>query len=273
MPTDMRGVSAESLPAVVRRLDEVVDTGADAGQVGADLFAVAALLDAQPGLRRVLTDPSRSGHDQAELLRRLLADRVVDATAEVAAVAAERRWSRGRDLANALEHVGVVAQVVSAEHEGQADELEDELFRFGRLVAAHRGLRDVLTDRTVLASRKAELVGSLLGDRATPATVRLAQQATAGRHRSFAVALQEYQQVAADRRQRMVATVRVAKPLSEDDNRRLREALRRQYNQPVHLNVVVDDEVLGGLRVEIGDDVIDGTVASRLDEARRRLAG
>jgi F-type H+-transporting ATPase subunit delta len=70
-----------------------------------------------------------------------------------------------------------------------------------------------------------------------------------------------------------VATVRVARPLSDADRRRLTEALSRTYGREIHLNVVVDPEVIGGIRVEIGDDVIDGTVSSRLDEARRRLAG
>jgi len=72
---------------------------------------------------------------------------------------------------------------------------------------------------------------------------------------------------------RLVATVRVAHELGDADSQRLQGALARQYDRPVHLNVVVDPDVVGGVKVEIGDDVIDGTVASRLDDARRRLAG
>jgi F-type H+-transporting ATPase subunit delta len=85
--------------------------------------------------------------------------------------------------------------------------------------------------------------------------------------------MEEYQKVAAAHRNRLVATVRVARELGEVDQQRLAGVLAGQYGRPVHLNVVVDPEVLGGMRVEIGDDVIDGTVANRLDEARRRLAG
>jgi F-type H+-transporting ATPase subunit delta len=221
----------------------------------------------------VVTDPATAPEARSNLLRGLLADRIDPSAADVAAIGARQRWSAGRDLGDCLEHAGVVAQVMAAEQAGQADELEDELFRFGRIVAAERDLRDALTDRSVPASHRAELVRSLLGDKATAATVRLVEQALAGRHRSLAVALDEYQKVAAERRERMVATVRVARPLPEDDKRRLAEALHRQYDRPVHLNVVIDEEVLGGLRVEIGDEVIDGTVASRLDDARRRLAG
>jgi F-type H+-transporting ATPase subunit delta len=82
-----------------------------------------------------------------------------------------------------------------------------------------------------------------------------------------------FSKIAADRRERFVATVRSAAPLSESDRSRLAAALERQYGRPVHLNVVVDPDVLGGLRVEVGEEVIDGTVANKLDDARRRLEG
>jgi F-type H+-transporting ATPase subunit delta len=269
----MHGVSAESSVVVVQRLDASVRAGADPGRVGADLFSVAALLDAEPGLRRVVTDPAVAGTARAELLRSLLSGKIDAAAVDVAAAGAEQRWSAGRDLGDSLEHAGVVAQVIAADQAGQADELEDELFRFSRIVAVERELREVLTDRSVPVEHRRRLVDSLLGDKATAPTVRLVEQALVGRHRSLAVALDVYQRVAAERRNRMVATVRVARPLPEEDKQRLAEALHRQYDRPVHLNVVVDEEVLGGLRVEIGDEVIDGTVASRLDDARRRLAG
>jgi F-type H+-transporting ATPase subunit delta len=103
--------------------------------------------------------------------------------------------------------------------------------------------------------------------------MRLAQQATSGSHRTVAVAVEEYQKVAAAQRDRLVALVHVAAPLGEAESERLRTTLARQYGREVHLNVLVDPGVIGGVRVEVGGDVIDGTVASRLDEARRRLAG
>jgi F-type H+-transporting ATPase subunit delta len=101
----------------------------------------------------------------------------------------------------------------------------------------------------------------------------LSQQSTSGAHRTVGVALEHYQKVVASERERLVALVRVATPLEESESRRLADALSRQYQRPVHLNVIIDDTVIGGVRVEVGDDVIDGTVASRLDDARRRLAG
>ena len=207
------------------------------------------------------------------MLRSILAGKLSDAAVDIAAAAAGERWSATRDLADTLEHAGVIAEVNAAEQAGQADELEDELFRFGRVVAADSALRDAITDRTVATAARRSLVRSLLAGKASAPTVALAGQAVAGRHRSFDAAVQYFIKVAADRRERLVATVRSAAPLSESDQERLADALRRQYGRRVHLNTVVDPDVLGGLRVEIGDEVIDGTVASKLDDARRRLTG
>ena len=101
----------------------------------------------------------------------------------------------------------------------------------------------------------------------------LALQALAGTYRTVAVALATYQQVAAQVHGERVATVRVAHPLADAERQRLSDALSRQYDRSIHLNVVVDPDVIGGIRVEIGDDVIDGTVSSRIAEAGRKLAG
>ena len=113
----------------------------------------------------------------------------------------------------------------------------------------------------------------LLENRILPATSRLVEQSLTGTHRTVAAALATYQQVAASVHGQRVATVRVAHPLSDADRQRLTDALSRQYDRQIHLNVVVDPDVLGGIKVEVGDDVIDGTVANRLDDARRSLAG
>jgi F-type H+-transporting ATPase subunit delta len=120
---------------------------------------------------------------------------------------------------------------------------------------------------------KSALLDSLLDGKALPATVTLAKQSLAGTYRTMTAALATYRDVAAQSRSEVVATAWVARPMSTADQRRLREILGRQYDTTIHLNVIVDPDVLGGVRVEIGDEVIDGTIASRLDDARRRLAG
>ena len=269
----MRGASADSLVTLTEALEAAVDGGADATRVADDLFGVSEILRREPALRRVLTDLSVTAQGKGDLVRQVFGDKLDRATLDLVATAAGRRWAATRDLGDALELLGVIAVVRGAEQAGQADALEDQLFSFERLVSQNPELRDALSDPARSVEDKRALVRGLLESRFTPAAVRLAEQSVAGTHRTVAVAMEEYQKVAAAHRNRLVATVRVARELGEVDQQRLAGVLAGQYGRPVHLNVVVDPEVLGGMRVEIGDDVIDGTVANRLDEARRRLAG
>ncbi len=263
----MRGASADAYAEAAAVLP---GTG-DLGRVGQDLFGTADLLRAEPGLRRVATDVSLRGEAKADLLRGVLGDRISPGALGVVTVAVSQRWTSGRDLSDALEQLGVVATVRSTGSD--ASRLEDEVFAVGRLVQANPDLRDALSDPARSRADKAGLVTALLGDKVLPATVALVQQSLSGSHRTVAVALAAYQKVAAEVRGEGVATVRVARPLADADRERLAGALARTYGRDVHLNVIVDPDVLGGIRVEIGDDVIDGTVSSRLDDAGRRLAG
>jgi F-type H+-transporting ATPase subunit delta len=134
-------------------------------------------------------------------------------------------------------------------------------------------LRGALSDPSRSRADKAGLLASLLQGKALPATILLAQQSLSGSYRTPAAALEAYEKVAADVHGERVATVRIARPLTEAETQRLADGLARQYGRQVHLNVVVDPDVVGGIRVEIGDDVIDGTVSSRLADAQRLLAG
>jgi F-type H+-transporting ATPase subunit delta len=263
----MRGASADAYAAAARVLP---GTG-DLRKVGQDLFGTADLLRSEPGLRRVATDVSVPGEAKAGLLRDVLSGKVSDEALQVVTTAVSQRWTAARDLADTIEQLGVVAVVRSSAD--QADRLEDELFAVGQLVQGNPELREALSDPARSREDKAGLVSGLLSEKVLPATVSLVQQALSGSYRTVGVALNEFQKVAAEVREQRVATVRVARPLAEADRERLQAVLSRTYGRTVHLNVVVDPEVIGGIRVDIGDDVIDGTVASRLDEAGRKLAG
>ena len=263
----LRGASADAYAATAGAL---TGPGAD-GVVGQDLFAVADLLRGEPALRRVATDVSVPAEAKAGLVRGVLAGKVSGEALDVVTTAVSQRWTRGRDLADSLERLGVVSVVRSAGPD--AERLEDELFAFAQLVQANPDLRDALSDPARSRQDKSALLHELLGDKVLPATIALVQQSLAGSYRTVGVALADYQKVAAEVRGRGVATVHVARPLSDGDRQRLADVLARTYDREIHLNVVVDPGVVGGIRVEIGDDVIDGTVASRLDDARRKLAG
>jgi F-type H+-transporting ATPase subunit delta len=269
----MRGASADSLATLTEALGQTVGEGADAGQLAEDLFGVSGLLAAEPSLRRMVTDLSIAPDAKSGFVRSVLGDKLSAAGLDLVAKAAGLRWAATRDLGDALEDLGVIALVRGADKAGQADALEDGLFGFGRLVSENLDLREALSNPARSIEDKRALVRSLLEGKATPAAVRLAEQALAGSHRTVAIAVEEYQKIAAANRNRLVGTVRVAHALSASELGRLEAALTKQYSRAVHLNVLVDPEVIGGVKVEIGNDVIDGTVASRLADARRRLAG
>lgn len=266
----MRGYSAESLALSKDRVSEVAGSGS-AETVGEELFAVADVLSNQGSLRRALTDPSASGDAKGSLVRALFGGKVGDSTIDVLVTVVSARWSSAADMVDAVEHLGVLAVVISAERADGLDDLEDDLFRFGRVVAGDPRLRDAITNKQVQASRRRGLVNSLLEGKASAATTRLAVRAVASRERSFEAAIDSYQEVAAERRNRIIAVVRTAIDLTDSESDSLAAALGRMYGRDVHLNVVLDPGVLGGIRVELGDDVIDGTVAGRLDDARRRM--
>ena len=268
----MRGLSAEGLAQAQERVELLAQSG-DAEQLGTELFAVASVLGTQGSLRRAMTDPSATHDARSRLARSIFTGKVADPTVEGVATAAAARWSSPSDFVAAIEQLGVLALVIAAEKQRQLAELEDELFRFGRVVSGDHTLRDAVTNKQApLATRQRLVEGLLQGKASTPA-VALATQAVASSQRSFAAALESYEKVAADRQRRLVAVVRSAVELSIDERERLAAALGRQYGRDITINVVVDPEVLGGIRVEVGDDVIDGTVAGRLDDARRRFTG
>ncbi|MEG3630445.1 F0F1 ATP synthase subunit delta [Streptomyces poriticola] len=270
----MHGASREALAAARERLDALTDsTPVDAGSLAGELAAVTALLDREVSLRRVLTDPAQSAEAKAGLAQRLLGSHVGGPTADLVSGMVRSRWSQSRDLVDALEELADTADLTAAQQDGTLDDVEDELFRFGRIVSSSTELRAALTNRRAGAPAKGELLRSLLGGRAKPVTERLVTRlVTAPRGRSLETGLESLSKLAAERRDRMVAVVTSAVPLSDTQKQRLGAALAKLYGRPMHLNLDVDPEVLGGIRVQVGDEVINGSIADRLEDAGRRLA-
>jgi len=272
----MRGASRDSLASARERLEELGRSadGTGLGPVAEELFSVSALLDREGGLRRALADPSLPGRTKTELARGLLGEQLDEQTLAVLDGVVSARWSRPADLPDALDELGATALLIVAEAAGELDEVEDELFRFSRIVDREPNLLMALTDQRLPVERKRELSHALLESRARPATLRLVDEVVAHpRGRTLDRALADYAELAAQRRQRLVATVRVAIPLTEAQENRLAAALAREFGRQVQLQVELDPAVLGGVHVKIGDEVLDGTVAGRLAEARHRLAG
>lgn len=271
----MNGASRDARAAAGESLAALTDsTSADAAQLADELAAVTRLLDREVALRRALTDPSNSGERKAGLVRSVLGGKVGDTTVDLVSGMVRSRWSVPRDFVDAVEGLADSADLVAAEREGSLEETEDELFRFSRTLSSSPELRAALINPNAPSEAKTQLLHRLLGGKARPATERLVTRlVTQPRGRSLEGGLDELCKLAAERRGRSVAVVTSAVPLSDEQRERLGSALARLYGRRMHLNLDVDPGILGGISVRIGDEVINGSIATRLDEAERRMAG
>jgi F-type H+-transporting ATPase subunit delta len=271
----MRGASRASLAAAKERLAAALSgsTSAAAASLGDELFSITGLLDREPAVRRNLSDPTIGGSLRAGLARTLLSGRVSDAALGQFTGLATERWSEPGDLTDATEQLAVLAICAGADTDGVLDEVEDDLFRFGRIVGGNPDLRYALANQFVPAQARRGIVTDLLDGKVSEPSLRLISQAAANpRGRSVDASLEEYAGLAADLRQRLVAEVHVVAPLTTAQRSRLAAALSATYGHDIHLNVVLDPEVIGGMTVRIGDELINGSVESRVAGIRRNLA-
>lgn len=271
----MQAASRESLIALRERLDAVTaEAGAEVRlRLAADLRDVAVLLGREPALRRALADAAQASARRVSLLENLLGAKLSAEALEVLRTAVGARWSSPGELVDGIEILAIDAELFSAEADGVLADVEDELFRFSRIVSGDRTLAGAFSDSTADRARLVELVGDLVGDRARPVTVRLAEMAVHGiGGRGFDASLQWIVERAATRRDNQVAYVRAAAPLTEQQEERLTGRLAAMYGRSISLKVEVDPAVIGGATVRVGDDLYDGSVARRLEQARSALA-
>jgi F-type H+-transporting ATPase subunit delta len=264
----LRGASGEARAQLTSDLE---GSSGDGAKLGEELFGVAAVLRSAPALRRVVTDASIDAKAKADLAGNVFGGALGETALGLVKTAVQQRWTAPRDLADVIEELGVLASVRSAGDDG--GKISDELFEVRQLIDGADGLRTVLSDPSRSASDKGQLLRDLFGGKLLPATMLLVEQAANGRHGAIDGALENYQHTAAHALGEKIATVHTARELSDSDRTRLTDALGAQYATSIHLQVVVDPEVVGGMRVSIGDDVIDGTVANKLEDAQRRLVG
>ena len=271
----MRGASRASFAGLSERLTaEDITSATVATGLGDELFAVVGLLDTEHGLRRALADPGKPAAEKGAVAAALLHGKVTPRTEALVVAVTESRWASPGDMTDAIEQLAIEAMVLGAQADGNLDDLEDELFRFGRVVVGQPALRAALASTSLPRERKQDLLGALLDGKVTAVTLRLINQMVAHpRGRSLNAALDLCADIAARRREQLIAVVRSAVELSVNQRRRLAEALSGSYGHEVHLNVVLDPSVVGGISVQIGDELIDGTVASQLAAVRRKLAG
>ncbi|MFR9729629.1 F0F1 ATP synthase subunit delta [Saccharopolyspora sp. MS10] len=275
MSTLVNAASRDALAATELQLLQATD-GAGAPEITGladELFGVAALLGREPALRRALADASTEPRSREELAQRLLAGKLGARALPVVVEAVRARWSSAKDLVGGLERLGRVALLVQAERAGRLDSVEDELFRLGRIIGAELRLERLLADPTADAEGKAALVDQLLGGKVEPVTQALVRQLVTHSHGGrVSEGLEELAELSAKRRERSVAHVRSAIDLTEQQQQRLAATLQRIYSRPIAVHLEVDPAVGGGLLIKVGDEIIDGTTAGRLQSLRRDLA-
>ncbi len=240
---------------------------------GDDLGAVVALLGEQTGLRRHLADSTAPEQVRQEMVEAVFGGKVSQLTLTTLRDVVASRWSRPLDLVDGIEELATQALLAGAEQDSSLDDVEDELFRFGRILAAQPRLAALLGDESAPAARRVELLDTVLAQRTRPVTRRLLEQAVrAPRRRGLDEIIERLVDRAAARRERSVAHVTAAGPLSQQQEQRLIDVLNRIYRRPISLKVDLDPALLGGLVIRVGDEVIDGSVAARLEQARQWIS-
>ncbi|WP_223695060.1 F0F1 ATP synthase subunit delta [Leifsonia poae] len=236
-----------------------------------DLFAAGRVVADSAQLRAVVSDPSADPKGKAALVSQVFGPQLSAPAVELLVAIAGQRWSNQTDLLAAIEELGIRAIAQSAP---VGTDIASELFTFGGAVTSNADLELALRSKLADPAAKGALVDRLLAGKASDQTAAIVRQLVLQpRGRSIREGLREAARVVAAQSDLTIATVYTAKPLPADQLERLGAGLAKKYGAKLKINQIVDTAVMGGLRVQIGDDVIDGSIASRINDLRLQLAG
>jgi F-type H+-transporting ATPase subunit delta len=237
---------------------------------GEQLLAAALVVNGSHELRAAIADDTAKDADRVGIVRAVFGEYTKPAQAILEALATSR-WSSEEDLVAGIEELGIRALAASAPKNLSID---DELFEFGVAVTSNSELELALGSKLGAVTGKVSLVDSLLKGKASAQTVAILKALLAQpRGRRIAELIRYAATIVADESGNGIATVTVASELDGDQRKRLETALSKQYGRDVRLNVIVDPVILGGMRVQVGSEVIDGTISNRIADLRLRLAG
>ena len=275
----MAGVSSESLATALTALEAKLPTASL--QLAKELFGILGMVDSSAGLRRALTDPSRNGDEKSALVRQLVGGKVSADAADIAAGLASSRWASARDIGDALETLAATVVISVAENKSAVsasgisglEELENDLFSFNQAVASNHEVQRALSEPQASASAKTTLAEKLVPGISEEAKVLVSQAVTQPRGIKATRLVERFAELAAKRQQRWIATVSVTRPLTQTQLERLQAGLNAMYGRELKVNVNVDPALIGGIRVQVGDEVLDASVLTRLGELQRQLAG
>jgi F-type H+-transporting ATPase subunit delta len=255
-----------ALDAAVKGVDAKV-----ASTMSAELFFAADVLGSNISVRRALTDTSRDAAAKGALIKDLLASKVGAATVGLLTELSALRWSGAKDLVQVIEQLAIEAEATAANISGELDRVENEMFVVSTTISNSSELRKAFKSDAEVA--KSQLVAELLKNASSSTTKLVSQLVNSWRGRSIESAFADYQWALAARRNRVIALVRIAAPMSQAQQDRLSAALDKQVGQPVRMNIEIDPTVLGGVSVKFADEMVDGSVSNRLAGAARALAG
>jgi ATP synthase F0 subunit b/ATP synthase F1 delta subunit len=273
----MRSASRHALADLSDRFSTIAKNLDNQGlsTLSSELVSVAQMLDREIVVTRYLTVPAEDAAPRVRLIERLVSDKVGDATLDVLRLAVSERWSANSDLVDAIEHVSRQALLEVAEREDQVDEVEDQLFRFSRIIDAQPRLAILLGDYGTPAEGRVGLLRKVLENasgRVNPiARTLLTQTVELLRGEPAEEAMKFLAEAAVARRGEVVAQVSAAAELSDAQRTRITEVLSRIYGHPVTVQLQIDPELLGGLLISVGDEMVDGTLSSRLAAAKAQL--
>jgi F-type H+-transporting ATPase subunit delta len=269
------GSSRQSLVIARGALDAAVKgaSAATASEISTHLFFAAEIFAGNTSLRRAITDPSRELAAKSALIKDLFGAKIgKEASALISDVAA-LRWSASKDVIYVLEQLAIEAEASAANINNELDRVEDELFGASRSLLGSSELRSALVGGAG-ADLKAALVTELLSQKTSESTVKLVRAlVTQRRGRSLEAAFADYLFGLANRRNRLIAVVRTAAPISDAQKVRLSGAIEKQVGQPIRVNIQVDPTILGGVSIKFADELIDASISNRLAHAGRALAG
>ncbi|HEY6855261.1 MAG TPA: F0F1 ATP synthase subunit B/delta [Mycobacterium sp.] len=273
----MRSASREALTNLLERFGEIAEGLDDKGlsALTDDLTSVATMLIRETVVARYLTSPAEDASPRVRLIERLVSDQVGEPALDVLKSAVSERWSADSDLVDAVELVSRQALLIRAERAEQLDEVEDQLFRFSRILDVHPRLVTLLGNYEAPADGRITLLRNVLGNAnadVNPISVELLSKTVELlRGQPVEKAVQGLVEVAVARRGEVIAHVSAAAEVSDAQHTRLTEVLSRIYGHPVTAQLQINPESLGGLAISVGDEVIDGTLSSRLAAAQTHL--
>jgi len=268
------GSSRASVITLQKSLADAVSkqSAAEATAFASDLFTTLTVLSNSIGVRRALTDNARDVSAKAELISNLFGKNIGSSAQDLLAKASSLRFSTPGELADAIEHLAVEAEAAAAEKNNELDKLESQLFDFTRVLVANPGLRQALNTSSDTDTNKVALLESIVKSKYANSTVNLLRRVVLLRRgRNIDATLAAYFHYVSTRKNRLVAHVKTAVALTDAQQSKLITALSKQMGRDVHINIEIDPKVLGGISIRYADDVIDGTMVSRLAEAGRAL--